>query len=145
MNQLLQELGQALGIGELPFDEAGYCALQVDDFVVHIERDQATQSILLHAQVAPLGPASAALYEQLLEANFCHRFTAGGTLGIDRERGVISLAMRLHLQGLPLSDLTRRMEAFLEACEHWIRQLRAPEAPAAEVAISRPLGDLIRG
>ena len=134
---MLSEFGEAVGIPELTFDDDGCCCLSFDDAVVNFELDDETGLLYLYADVGAVpDPPDTALYEMLLEADYLHRETAGGTLGIDKAAGVVALVYQIPYDILELSQFETILDNFINMVEHWTD--RIGEFHAGEEAESNP-------
>lgn len=127
----LRDLGARLGLEDLRLDESRSCIIQTEAFEVTIEEDVDAGAVILYAKVGDLpGDASADYYARLLEANFFTRETAGATLGIDQNLGLVVAYLRLSLHELTPQNFEDRLMAFFEVVDYWAAELASAEAEA---------------
>lgn len=151
-DQILNQVGQQVGIAELRFNEYGVCSLDLGDRFVHLELDRPTLQLSLHATVAELSvPAPARLLDIMMRANYFTLRTAGATLGLDGVSGTVVLYLRWDASVLTFEKFIERFEAFVEALDYWALRLRneisADPAPHDTIASAdrRPPAMMIQG
>ena len=144
-NELLRRIQDALpmdGEASLEWDENNQCALTFDEALgVVITLDEVMEAIFFGWVLGelPTEPAAAAkAMQELLEANHEWRMSEGGTLGLDPDTGLVTLAYRVDL---PLDDAAVIQEIFAKLyniCGHWQKSLGLgyPEALTTEPANS---------
>ncbi|HSI65456.1 MAG TPA: CesT family type III secretion system chaperone [Candidatus Saccharimonadia bacterium] len=144
-NELLRRIQDALpmdGEASLEWDENNQCALTFDEALgVVITLDEVMEAIFFGWVLGelPAEPAAAAkAMRELLEANHEWRMSEGGTLGLDPDTGLVTLAYRVDL---PLDDAAVIQEIFAKLyniCGHWQKSLGLgyPEALTTEPANS---------
>ena len=134
MENLLNGFGEKVGISDLNFDENGYCCLFFDEIVCNMELDEEAELLFMYTSVGEV-PAEGkeAFYEVLLEANYFYRQTAGATLGIDRDAGLVVLAYQISFAGLDYHQFEKTIENFVNVSESWINRIggsfESPEGP----------------
>lgn len=124
---LLAELGQAMGLDALEFDESGTCVLKLDEIVVSLQRCPA--SICLTAFVANLPvTVKSSFLEQLLAANLFWSGTMGGTLALEPDDRSLLLHHSFDV-GTDLAEAQARLSALADAVES-LRDLVGASVPA---------------
>jgi Tir chaperone protein (CesT). len=119
-SDLLQELGQKLGLGPLALDDSGNCQLVFDgDLVVELQAP-GDGFISLVATVCPV-PADGreALFTDLLEANLLGQGTGGATLALDTALDEVVLCQRLETAQLDNEGFEGALETFINHLEFW--------------------------
>ncbi|WP_185961354.1 type III secretion system chaperone [Telmatospirillum sp. J64-1] len=141
--QILAEFGRTIGLEELTFDAYGYCCLGFDNVLVNMELVPQAQQLMLYAHLglAPQ-PASAELYESLLEANHFFRGTGGATIGVDPATRSIALVYALPLPSLTPVLLEAEIKGFVDIAESWMTRL---DQPAGGTDTSEQQGPMFQG
>ena len=131
---ILGEFGRSIGLNDLTFDAAGYCALLFDEaLVVNMEIDQGEQALVLYSLLGePAGDAMTA-YRDLLRANFRANRSDEAVLGMQPDSNAIVLSRWVALAGLELSQFSTALEQFVNAVESWTARLSQSEASAAPI------------
>lgn len=137
-HQLLQELGLAMGLPTLKFDDEGCARLMFDGkLAVNLEYDEGNASIQLYSVLGPL-PAQGreALFLKLLKGNLFGADTGGATLAVDGEHHEVVLCRTLPVEETTAAAFVAAIERFVAALEAWIPQLdgAGAAAPAASAA-----------
>lgn len=84
-DNLLAELGAAIGIPELCADEDNICNLLFDEVAVSLELREDHESFYICCILGQTGPdANPAQLAALLDANYLFSGTGGATLGVDK-------------------------------------------------------------
>ena len=124
INDLLQQFTHSIGITDFALDAQGYACLQIDELRINLEHVEHTDTLLLYAVMGTLPPApNAALYAQLLEANFFFNGTGGATLGLDKDAGMVVLTQALDCTGKTLEMFERCLDSFVNAAQQWSQTL----------------------
>ncbi|MCX6957493.1 MAG: type III secretion system chaperone [Verrucomicrobiae bacterium] len=95
---ILEALGEELGIEGLTFsDESNTCLFQIDKArLIALTGRAEEEDFVIHTQVGLLPQENRCdIVEELMEANLFWAGTRGGTLSIERERGVVIVAQAL--------------------------------------------------
>ena len=96
--EILESLGLFLGLDDLEFgEEDDTCILQLDEKIqVNITLNSTNDTIILHHQMGTLpGSDRSEIVEQLLEANLFWSGTNGATISMDRDTGLVIIALAL--------------------------------------------------
>lgn len=151
-DQLLNELGLAIGLPHLRFNEEGCAKLVFDDqTAVNLENDRETGQIQLYTGLCPLPPEGReSLYLALLEGNLFGTHTLGATLAVDSAHHEVVLCRTVVAQDLSASAFTEIIEAFVNTAEQWRETLAsnptAVDAPAPRLEpMGGPSSGFIRG
>lgn len=137
--------------GELPLSEAERADVKLDEnneffltledrIVVMFYLDEDINAFILNLPLGSL-PQDETREEVMLEllcGNYSWNLTEGGTLGVDRATGIISLS---YLVSLPLAEpeqMPRIIEKLAAVADHWMRTLK--EISGADETL--PEGDL---
>lgn len=141
--QLMSELGEKCGIGELPVDDDGVAMLQADDILLSFVEIPATRQLVTYAVVAEKPDDSLErLYETLLEAQYLGAVTSGATFSVSPD-GEIVLHRMDALVDLDAAMLMKTMETFLNLVDKWrevIDAYRPDELPQNDDANMPGLG-----
>ncbi|WP_461210482.1 type III secretion system chaperone [Desulfocurvus sp. DL9XJH121] len=143
LNDVLAELARELELnpaGILLQD--GYTCLAVDRArIVHIRlvEDVNDVDVFMELGSVPAG-CRQAVCEDMLQGNVLCQATGGGALGLDPERGVATLTMRLGVPGMDVAYFKARLEAFLTAALFWTERIGA-SGPAGESPGTDVIGD----
>ena len=126
INDLLQQFTHSIGIADFALDAQGYACLQIDELLVNLEHVEHTDTLLLYAVMGTLPTTpNAALYAQLLEANFFFNGTGGATLGLDKGAGMVVLTQALDCTGKTLETFEGCLDRFVNAAQRWSQTLTA--------------------
>ena len=122
--QLLESLGQTVGISGLKPDAEGYCCLGFDDLVVHFQHSAGDDSLLIFSRLAEINTDDVQqLYGKLLSANNFWQGTGGATLGVDTDEEAVYLAHRLPVSVLTATTFDHELSAFVAAAERWAKEI----------------------
>lgn len=123
-NALLEHLMQTFNIKGLAFNKDNECILTIDSkIVVLFYLNEANNVLLLNAIVDTIdttNPHIQTLLYEFLCANFNWTSTSGGTLGIDKNTGMLTLCYKYTLPMdstlfmKTLSNLTARVEYWMK-------------------------------
>jgi hypothetical protein len=123
-NQLLQELGQRIGLDGLALDEDGHASLGLDEIFVSLDVQEEADQLLLSAPLGQPGGDRAALYGRMLDANFLGTGTGGATLARSPGNGTIMLWQALPREELEISRFEQRLQSFVDVAEAWAAGIR---------------------
>jgi hypothetical protein len=129
VRQLLQELGEAIGVGPIKLGVDGVTRLTFgEELVVDLEQLPGSEVLHLCAPVAHLDPglstkARADLMAKLLSANLLGQDTGGATLALDSTLDEVMLWRGLAPEGLTLDGLKHALEDFLDHLDAWRQRL----------------------
>jgi hypothetical protein len=123
---LLADLGKQLGLDDIDLDENNFAAVAFDEVVVNFEFDSDTGQLAFYSEIgkppAPDQPP-VALLEALLKANFFQIGTAGGTIGMDREKGFISFFQSVDPDAIKSDEFFTTVETFVDLAEGWTARI----------------------
>lgn len=126
--QLMSELGEKCGIGNIPVDNDGIAMLQADDILLSFAETPATRQLVTYAIVADKPEGSLErLYETLLEAHHLGNITSGATFSLSPD-GKIVLHRTDMLVEMDVGTLMKTMEDFLNLVDKW-REIIAAYRP----------------
>ena len=124
--ELLRELGDGLGLGEVAVDEGDGATLVVDDtFEITIEPGPEGRGIVIVASVGVV-PKDDALpvCRTLLEANVGGLDTGGAALGLDPDDGTVMLSRAILTDEMPFAVFDRELTVFMTALRDWTTRLK---------------------
>lgn len=131
LSELLSALGQHIGL-DLTLDEAGSCALSIDEMNVMIQDVSEAYAVGFWGKIgAPPPQWQKQLYEMMLDANHLFRATAGATISRDPESGDFYLCRLLDVRCLDVENFISALEKFVNTLEAWQKVL-ADYRPVAE-------------
>ena len=147
-NALLAKLSEQLpvdpgGSGGFELDNNNEFFLSLGDRIaVMFYLDEDINAFILNL---PLGPVPATpdrerVMLNLLCANYSWNLTEGGTLGVDRETGQITLGYLLPLPMAFPGQIIRVVEKLAAVADYWIRELAVSVSETRQLP-SQPLGD----
>lgn len=144
LRTLLRELAQQMGLGALPFDAEGGCALELDQrMIISLQYQAGDDALWLYADLGELPRRSPALLEKLLQANLFWHQTSGATLSLSGDEPPHAvLARAVHWQPMGQPCLAAAVELFVNSAEHWQDRLRQTETEtevSTQAAIDRPM------
>ncbi|MDR2788732.1 MAG: type III secretion system chaperone [Candidatus Accumulibacter sp.] len=102
--------------------EDGYTCLAVNQAsVLHLRlaEEALALDVFMELGALPFGPERLRLCEDMLQGNVLFQGTGGAALGMDRERGIAVLSLRVPLPGLEAKVFRDGLERFLAAAEFW--------------------------
>lgn len=137
VHRLLTDFGKYLGLESLALDENGHCSLTFDETCVHIEAMDESSFVLLHSSLGEIPENSGReIYTRLLDANYFFQHTAGATLGLEADTGLVVMSHVVDMQDMELSSWEAVVQAFVDAAESCARlcNTQAGSAPS----VSRP-------
>ena len=143
-NHLLQTLADSLGLtGDdalaLQLDENNECFITLDERIpVLFYLDDQTNVLILNIPLGamPTDEGRTSLMYELLCANYSWNLTEGGTLGIDRETGLITLSYLIELPLDPLERISDIIDKLTAVAEHWMREIKESSSEEAELSSS---------
>ena len=118
---LLASLGEDLGLEDLAFDEQGRILLTIDEQqLVTLALDaEDPDALYLFSAIVPVSPETPGLLWRALKANYLWEGTAGATLAVEPEAGVLVAHRRLALPGLTYPDFHQAVRLFAELTAVW--------------------------
>jgi Tir chaperone protein (CesT) family len=141
----LTKFGELIGLSDLAPDDQGYCLLQIDDHLVHLQHDAETDNILTFTHFGPADiDRTQATYEALLEANHFWLQTRGATLSVQPGTGDIYLAANFPAERCGESSVAGDnfqtfLQDFVQAADDWLEQLKdlAENAPINDSSVDK--------
>jgi hypothetical protein len=134
IRNLLKEMGNQTGLGDIVLDENNVCRLVFDDrLAVDVEALPDGKKFYIHASVG-LTPYEnrATFFEELLAANLFGQGTAGATLALDRDLGEIILFREFETEKTDYQEFVSALEVFLSRLEYWTERVSSGEAGTTE-------------
>ena len=118
---LLASLGEDLGLEDLAFDEQGRILLTIDgQQLVTLALDaEDPDALYLFSALVPASPETPGLLWRALKANYLWDGTAGTTLAVEPETGLLVAHRRLALPGLTYPDFHQAVRLFAELTAVW--------------------------
>lgn len=138
-NELLNRIAEELLPGVLQGDPLklnrnNECFITIDEkILLLVYLDESTRALILNVPLGKLPDDSTreTIMFELLSANYCWNLTEGGTLGIDRQTGLICIS---YLVPLPLEEPAQMpyiISKLAAVSQHWIQTLAEYAADAA--------------
>ncbi len=123
-SNLLQGFGQRLEMGELRIEDDSYAMLGVEDTLITLKYLDEPDQVLMYAAVADLpdhadDATMKAYYEALLEGQAFYVETAGATLSVSKELGMVLLQIILPMRTLDVEKMIHIVENFVRVADHW--------------------------
>lgn len=118
IHRLLTDFGKYLGLESLALDENGHCCLTFDEIFVNIEAMDDSSFVLLYSSLGQLPEdAGSETYMRLLGANYFFQQTAGATLGLEADTGLVVMSHVVDMANMDLRRWKAVMTAFVDAAE----------------------------
>ncbi|MCY4155774.1 MAG: type III secretion system chaperone [Gammaproteobacteria bacterium] len=141
-DNLLAELGAAIGIPELCANEDNICKLLFDEVAVSLELCEDNESFYICCALGQAGPdANPAQLAALLDANYLFSGTGGATLGVDKTSGSIVMIRSERLSALRQPQFLAVLEEFVNLAEFWQARLLEPFTSAEQDAPTDAIQD----
>ena len=125
-NEILTELAKELELDPSGIlMEDGYTNLSVDAAKIihmHLPTDANDVDVFMELGMVPQA-VRAQVCEDMLQANVLCQATEGAALGLDAERDVATLTMRLGVRGMEFAYFKGRLEGFLDAARFWEQRI----------------------
>ena len=117
----LASLGEDLGLEGLAFDEQGRILLAIDgQQLVTLALDaEDPDALYLFSAIVPASSETPGLLWRALKANYLWDGTAGATLAVEPETGLLVAHRRLVLPGLTYPDFHQAVRLFAELAAAW--------------------------
>ena len=129
-------------------DADGNAQLAFDDVLVQLQLDEADDRLLMLAPLGSPGDDAAAIYRQMLDANFFWSETNGGTVARDPATGAVVLMRGVQVTGLDAERFEAALQGFVNAAESLSARLTTGEDQTVESDAPAELytgGPMIRG
>jgi len=156
-DDMLKELGERLKLGDLKFQDNGYCTLVFDnEHIVDIITEEDKKDGPILKIVCPIGSAPKEierleLYRQMMEGNLFAQGTGGAAIYLDKDIDELLMYDRLVLNHVEYQAFESALEAFLNYLEAWKEKLKeygsttSIESDAPKGPVSKPPSDDIPG
>ncbi len=137
---MLMELGEALGLGKLEFNDDGLCRLVFDGkLTVDIELAPDGEGCFFYSTICTAPSESEAdLYAALLEANLFGGATGKAVFALDSNRGEILLWREIEGEQTDFQSFSQELERFVNHVEHWGENLKEMKSGKEAGASSIP-------
>ena len=125
-DELLQHLGQSMGMAQVRLDDFGCARLMFDGaLAVNLEYDGERDALHLYSEVGRL-PAQMreAFLMRLLQANLFCAHTLGATLAVDSLNEAVVLCRCVQPQQLTVALFADIVQDFVAAVEQWTQTLQ---------------------
>jgi len=133
-HMLLGELGRAVAIPDLAFDDEGYCCLSFDEIMVNLEFRSDRGDFLIYAPIGRIESHPPADYlGRLMQAGYAASLANGGGIGLDHVAGAVMFVHTIPLRGLTPADFTEEIRRLVDRIDTWQRVVE-------ELRHSRPNG-----
>ncbi len=144
IDDILSELGKAMGLGDIGLDENRVLRLVFDDrHVVDMEATEDYKTLHIYSVLSSVPEdGKLELYEALLYANLFGQETGGATLCVDPSAKEVLLCTRCEMEKTDYQDFVNLLENFLNHVEHWKDKIEKIKS-GAESKSSSGGGDFI--
>ena len=147
-DHLLGSISETLSMKEpLKLDQNDTCVFTVDGryvFMVQFEGESEHLLLNLPLGVLPDGDEGKELALELLAGNYCWGLTAGGTLGLDDENGIVSLCYGYDVSEGRGGGFEEVLGDLAGAAEYWMGKLGTLDEEDAPTAPTGGGGNMIR-
>lgn len=118
--QIIQEMGAAIGIPEMALDAEGFCSLSFDDRIdLGLQYNPNNDSLILFSDIGDIPvDRMTDVYRHMLRANRFWQGTGGATLSVDEDNAA-AIAQQEPCEGLTAVKLQGLIERFVDAAEEW--------------------------
>jgi len=129
-DEVLKELGERLKLGDLKFQDNGYCTLVFDnEHIVDIIKEEDDKDKTIIKIVCPIGDAPTGierleLYRQMMEGNLFAQGTGGAAIYLDTDIDELMMYDRLVIGCTEYQAFETALEAFLNHLETWKEKLK---------------------
>jgi hypothetical protein len=151
LTELLEELGQTIGLPDLRPDDSGYvCLLMEEAHALQLQLNPHTGELTMFSSLGHLASEHrATVNDHLLSANLFWQGTAGATIGVDPEDHEVIIAQRLLVDRLESQAFVAAIEEFAKLCDGWRNYLADLDQllgqPAEQTALPLPSNTSIWG
>lgn len=126
---LATELGRAIGLDDLAFDDEDRLSLLIDDRrLLHVLFDEPRKALVLFTRVAEAEQLSLDLLARTMRAHFGWGLTEGGQFALEPVDGSMVFQQLLAIDGLDSGALQQALEHFVQIADHWSAQASSGEA-----------------
>lgn len=125
LQDLLQQLSQAIRLPGLKADNEGYCCLSFDDKIhVHIQLNLRTDNLTLFTEIGTVNDTDKdAVYPMLLQANVFWLGTDGATLGFNTKNNMVTMGRQEPIRNINFDKFQKMLQVFVDSSEKWIDRL----------------------
>ncbi len=122
---LLRELGEAMGLSNLAFDEASSCTLLFDERIpVRLVHMVETDTLVLLSDLGSVDPGNPTeAFRRLCEANLFGRETGGAILGLEDDFKTVVLRYSTPASELDYRTFETLLEELVNVAEFWQARL----------------------
>ena len=132
-NDLMAELGKAVGLDDFGPDENGMCELYGEEATVTFQYVPEAEMVLTTGLVCKIeNDVSLDFYRIFLEANFMFQRTRGSTLSVDPHSNAVMLARYDRLETLTIENFLPIVERFAATLVEWKKWQSEGGAPVPE-------------
>ena len=136
LEDLLKQLGEDMGMGEIKLDAKKGCSLVMDGRLrVFIESAPDEKSFFVYAVMGPIpadNEARLALYDVLMEAHLFGLLSGGATFGSSPRFGGVVLSRSFDPNHVTYEMFYHSLEKFINAYEMWTNRLGAKNKASEE-------------
>lgn len=124
INQILNRLGQEIGLPGLALDDMHLCTLRFDNKdIVVVEVPPHAKQVYLYSMLFTIPKTDKAdFYERLLEANLFGKETGMASFSCNPKTGEVFLTRSLTLARLDYEHFALALEELLQCIEYWREQ-----------------------
>ncbi|CCW60716.1 unnamed protein product, partial [Phytomonas sp. EM1] len=125
----LEGISRVLEAPPIKLDDKGTCIINMsDELNIFLTLDSESERLHVYAMLLDRLPVSEEvrlqLYEKLLEGTLLGRDTAGGTIGISKEDGVVLLSISVDVRRSDEDALAHLARPFVESVKRWQRDIQ---------------------
>lgn len=136
---VLNEMGKAIGIEGLSFDDDDLCVLSIGDgTMINIYADEDSDTAVMYATVGylPTDERRSDLLRKLLEENRFWEATCGFTLSLNTEDDLVVLADRRRMELYTSCDyLATHLANLIQTLRRWRNLLAMPDEEEAPLSV----------
>lgn len=126
VQNVLKEFGKIIELDSIALNDTGSCKLVLDDLEIHLEIDDATDSLML---LSPVAEATEQLMADALELNLFWGHLNGCRFTLLRSINVLALLHRLPTTGLDITVFEKELNTFADTALTWKRAFNEMPVP----------------
>jgi hypothetical protein len=142
---IMDYINASIGGDGLTLDENGVASLAIDNDIICLFCVlEAERELVTTLYLGRVDKSDTDLLYEMMCGNYMGSYTAGGTIGIDAEEGLVALHQHFPLPVEEPDWIEEPLSALIGAARYWRDKIGATLAPISAGAPEMPMGNLIR-
>lgn len=142
---IMDYINNAIGGDGLRLDENGVASLAIENDIVCLFCVlEAEKMLVVTIYLGRIDQSDSGLLYEMMCGNYMGAYTAGGTLGIDAEEGLVALHQHFPLPVDEPAWIEEPFAALIGAARYWRDKLRASLSGCVEPAQTAPAEAMLR-